>query len=297
MLKKITVIGAGLMGSGIAQVAAEAGFSVTINDAVPEALEKGINGIISRWNSKASKGKINEEKLEMFKNCLKGEEDFEKAAADADLVIEAATEKMEIKKVIFANLSKICRKDTIIASNTSSLSLTELASNIDIPERFIGTHFFSPVPAMKLLEVIPGLLTSGETIDKTLEFGEKIGKVTIMAKDAPGFIVNRLVDPMMNDAIKMLDNGIGTVEAIDNGMKFGCGHPMGPLELADMAGVDVLYYAMKGFYDYSNDPFFAPATLLKKMVLSGFLGKKVGKGFYIYNEDGTKYPNPAINKL
>lgn len=216
------------------------------------------------------------------------------AAADADLVIEAVAEREDIKKGVFAELSKICRSDTILASNTSSISIAELSSVVNRPKRFLGMHFFSPVPLMKLLEIVRGVATAPEIVEIAREVGVKLGKTCIVAKDRPAFIVNRMLDPMINEAIGLLEAGIGSVEDIDVGMKCGLNHPMGPLELIDMAGIDIELAVMEVLYNETGDPKYRPATLLRDMVRMGWLGRKAGKGFYIYNADGSRTVNPAL---
>ena len=295
-VKTILVVGAGLMGSGIAQTAAEAGFKVYLNDVADTFINKGIYGITERWESKLKKGKIDADTLEKYKSNLNAAPDYAVIADEIDMVIEAASEKLEIKESIFRKVSEIVREDAVIASNTSSISISKLASFVKKPENFIGTHFFSPVPVMKLLEVIPGIKTNDETYKTALAVGEKLGKVCITSKDSAGFIVNRLLDPMLNEAIRMLDEGVGTVEDIDNGTKYGLGHPMGPFELLDMAGIDIECAVMNVMHGQTGNPYFAPSPLLTKMVESGMIGRKAGIGFYVYNEDGTKEVNPAFKK-
>ena len=202
--------------------------------------------------------------------------------AQADLVVEAAVEKVELKKELFAALDKAAAPDVILASNTSSISLTEIASATKRPDKVIGMHFFNPAPVMKLLEVVKGYLTSQETIDTILEVGKQMDKVTVLAVDKAGFIVNRILDPMLNEAIFLLEEGVGTAEDIDNGMKFGCNHPMGPLALTDLIGLDVLLAVMEVLYREYGDSKYRPAPLLKKMVRAGKLGKKTGEGFFKY---------------
>lgn len=294
--KKILIVGAGFMGSGIAQVCVESGFRVTLSDISEELAEKGKFGIIERWGKKLQNGKLDRETFD--KNCslLTFTGDIKKVALDFDMIIEAASESYDIKRKIFRNIEEHCRDDIVIATNTSSISITKLAGELSYPERFIGTHFFSPVPVMKLMEIIPGLVTSEETIREAFDFGKAIGKTTILSNDSTGFVVNRLVDPMMNEAIRMLEKGVASVEDIDAGAKYGLNHPVGPLELADMVGIDLLHSVMEVMYSQTYNPYFAPADLLTKMVESGFTGRKVGKGFYIYREDGTKYVNPVLCK-
>lgn len=294
MKNSILIIGSGLMGTGIAQVAAENGYTVFLNDLSNEIIDNSIATICKRWESKVSKGKLTKEQANIFANRLSGKLDYSKVASEVELVIEAVYEDYETKRTVFNNISNLVSDNVIIASNTSSISITKLASAVAHPERFIGMHFFSPVPVMKLLEIIPGLLTSQKTIDKTFDYGKKWAKVPVIAKDSAGFIVNRLLDPMLNSAIKMLDEGISSIEGIDNAMKFGCGHPVGPLELSDMIGLDILYAVMQVLYTQTGDQNNKPAELLEKMVKSGLLGQKAGKGFYIYNSDGTKNANTII---
>lgn len=294
-IKNITVFGAGLMGAGIAQVSAEAGYRVCLIDINQEIVHKSIESICKRWESKIKKGTLTAEDAKKYCSNLFGSAD-KTMVSNADLVIEAIVEKYEVKSKLFKELGELCGEDIILATNTSSISISKLASVVQNPERFIGLHFFSPVPVMKLLEIIPGFQTAEEVFNEMKQFGENIGKVCIKSKDTYGFIVNRLLDPMINEAIRMLDEGVGTIEDIDNGMKYGCGHPMGPFELIDMAGIDVEYMVMQVFYEQTGNPLHLPAPLLKKMVDSGYIGKKAKKGFYIYHEDGSKSVNPIFNR-
>lgn len=282
-IKNITVIGSGAMGSGIAQLAITSGFQVCMNDLNMEILEKGRENITRQLNHNVEKGKLTEQERDAALEQLTLEPDLRKAGENADLVIEAAIEKEEVKKDIFRRLSEVCREDAVFASNTSSISITDLASVVSNPSRFIGTHFFNPAPVMKLLEIVVGLQTSKETVANVEAVADQLGKIHIIAKDRTGFIVNRLVDPFLNEAIYLVEEGIGTPEDIDKGAKYGLNHPMGPLELADMIGLDVLLAVMEVFYSEYGDPKYRPCPLLRRMVSAGYLGRKTGRGFYIYS--------------
>ncbi len=292
-VKKIFVVGGGFMGSGIAQTAITAGYEVTLNDLNDAIVEKAKAGIEKMLQKNVSKGRMTEEAMAAAMARLMVTADLS-AAADADLVIEAAVEKVEIKKSIFAKLSDICAEDAILASNTSSISIVELASAVKNPNRFIGMHFFSPVPLMRLLEIVRSIATDDETVAAVKAVGGKLGKTCIVSKDKPAFIVNRMLDPMLNEAIAILEAGTGSIEDIDTGMKCGLNHPMGPLELLDMAGIDVELAVMEVLYRETGDPKYRPAGLLRDMVRIGWLGRKTGIGFYVYHEDGTREPNPAL---
>lgn len=292
-IKKIFVVGGGFMGSGIAQTAITAGFQVTLNDVSMDILEKSKAGIDKMLAKNVAKGKMTEDAKNAAMANLRLCDDL-KAAADADMVIEAVLEKLEVKKSVFSKLSEICREDTILATNTSSISIAEIASAVTNPARFLGMHFFSPVPLMKLLEIVKAIATPDETVAAAQAVGEKLGKVCIVSKDSPAFIVNRMLDPMINEAIGLLEAGIGTVEDIDTGMKCGLNHPMGPLELIDMAGIDIELAVMEVLYAETGDPKYRPAPLLRNMVRTGWLGRKTGTGFYIYHKDGTRSVNPNL---
>jgi len=293
-IKHIFVIGSGLMGSGIAQVALQSGFQVTLNDTSAAALDRAVAGIAGRLDRKVAKGSMTQAQRDDCLARLTPVSDLSRCA-DAQVIIEAIYENFEAKTQVLAAVDKLCAPDAIIASNTSSMSLTALGAVVSNPERFIGMHFFSPVPAMKLLEIITGLRTSKETLETARALGKQLGKVMIVSKDMPGFIVNRMLDPMINEAVQIVDEGIGSVEDVDAGMKFGCNHPMGPLELADMAGVDILLAVMEVLYKELGDSKYRPAPLLRKMVRAGFCGKKAGAGFYLYDEKGERIgPNPVL---
>lgn len=282
-VKKLYVVGSGAMGSGIAQTAASHGIEVIMNDIKQEFVDKGYAKIKKSLEKSVAKGRMTEEEKDAALANLSTSTSYEDAK-DVDMVIEAATENKEIKLGIFRQLDEICRPDAILASNTSSLPITEIAAATKRPGQVIGTHFFNPVPAMKLLEIVMGLETSDETYQVALALGEQLEKVTVKTIDKGGFIVNRLVDPFINEAVFMLEEGVGTAEDIDNGCKFGLNHPMGPLALGDMIGWDVMLAVMEVLYYEYGDTKYRPAPLMRRMVRAGHLGVKTGKGIYDYTK-------------
>ena len=282
-IRKVGVVGCGLMGSGIAQVSAAAGFETVVREANQELLDKGLKGIEKNLNRLAEKGTITEaaksETLARLKGA-KGIEDLEKC----DLIIEAIIENLPAKHELFRVLDEICPPSAIFASNTSSLTITEIATATKRPQRFVGLHFFNPVPVMKLVEVVRTIATDPAVYEEMVAFGAQLGKTPVRAHDSTGFIVNRLLVPYLLDAIRALEEGVGSIEDIDNSMKLGCGHPMGPLTLLDFVGLDTTYYISQIMFDEFKERRFAAPPLLKRMVLAGWNGKKSGRGFYDYSD-------------
>lgn len=281
-IKKVGVLGCGLMGSGIAQVCAQAGYDTIVREVNDELLQRGLDGIRRFAGKMAERGQLKISLDDLFGN-LRGTTKLEDMA-DRDLIIEAVPEIVDLKKSTYTTLSNICRDDVIYSSNTSSLSIIEMAMAVKHPERFVGLHFFNPVPRMDLVEVVRTIVSSEEVFRQVFAFAESLGKKPVAATDKPGFIVNRLLVPYLLDAIRAYEDGFGSIEDIDKGMQLGCGYPMGPFTLLDFVGLDTTYYIANIMFDEFKDPRFAPPTLLKRMVLAGQYGKKSGKGFYDYSK-------------
>jgi 3-hydroxybutyryl-CoA dehydrogenase len=281
MIKTVGVLGCGLMGAGIAQVSAASGYKTIVREVNQSLLDKGLGRIRKFLEDGVAKGKVTTEQRDGTLGNLSGVTDFG-ALASCDLIVEAIIENIDEKSAAYTALESVVGAHTILASNTSSLCITELAARTKRPDRFGGLHFFNPVPLMKLVEVVSGLTTSDETYQSLMEFSRSLGKEPVTAPDKPGFIVNRLLVPYLLDAIRCYERGLGTIEDIDKGMKLGCGHPMGPLTLLDFVGLDTTYYIANIMFDEYKDPMFAAPPLLKRMVLAGKTGRKAGEGFYKY---------------
>ncbi len=279
---KIMVLGAGTMGAGIVQTAAQAGHTVIVRDIKQEFVDKGIAGIDKLLGKNVDKGRMSAEDKAAVMGRISGTVDMA-AAADCDLIIEAALEVMDIKKAIFKELDEICKPECILASNTSALSVTQIAAATNRADKVIGMHFFNPVPVMLLVELIAGLQTAADTHAAASEFVSRINKTAVSVRNSPGFAVNRILVPMINEAIFVLQEGIAAAEDIDQGMRLGCNHPIGPLALADLIGLDTLLQVMEVFYTGFGDSKYRPAPLLREMVEAGYLGRKAGRGFYNYS--------------
>jgi len=291
-VNKVGVVGCGLMGSGIAQVCAEAGYPVVVREVSDDLLKKGLGRIESFLKKGALKGKVTAERMREVLGRLQGTTSLADLAG-CDIVIEAVVESIATKRETYELLDRICGKDAIFASNTSSLSITEMAATTTRPDRFVGLHFFNPVPLMKLVEVVRGPLTSDGAFEKAFAFAKSLGKIPIRAKDKTGFIVNRLLVPYLLDAVRALEEGVGSVPDIDEGMRLGCGYPMGPFTLLDFVGLDTTFYIANIMFDEFREKRFAPPPLLKRMVQAGMHGKKSGKGFYDYAKEPPA-PTPGL---
>ncbi|MFP3444301.1 3-hydroxybutyryl-CoA dehydrogenase [Pseudomonas sp. SIMBA_067] len=280
-IEQIAVIGAGTMGNGIAQVCAVAGYQVMLVDVSDAALERGVATLSKNLERQVSKGTLDADKAAAAKTRIRTSTDYAQLSS-AQLVIEAATESLQLKQRILQQVAANVANDCLIATNTSSLSVTQLAASIEHPERFIGVHFFNPVPMMALVEIIRGLQTSDSTYAQALVVTEKVGKTPITAGNRPGFVVNRILVPMINEAIFVRQEGLASAEDIDTGMRLGCNQPIGPLALADLIGLDTLLAIMEAFHEGFSDSKYRPAPLLKEMVAAGWLGRKTGRGFFTY---------------
>jgi 3-hydroxybutyryl-CoA dehydrogenase len=280
-VKRIGVIGAGTMGNGIAQVTAQAGLAVTMVDIDQKAVDRGVQTLSKNLDRLVSKEKLSQADRDATLGRIQGTTRYEDLA-QADLVVEAATENLELKLKILKQIDALATDGAIIATNTSSISITQLAVAVKAPDRFVGLHFFNPVPVMGLVEVIRGLQTSDDTHAAAVGFAQAVGKTPITVRNSPGFVVNRILCPMINEAVFALQEGLASAEDIDTGMRLGCNHPIGPLALADLIGLDTMLAVMNVFYDGFNDPKYRPAPLLKEMVAAGHLGRKTGRGFYHY---------------
>jgi 3-hydroxybutyryl-CoA dehydrogenase len=288
-IQKVGVVGCGLMGSGIAQVCSQAGFSTVVREVSGELLEKGLKSIEKNLNRLVEKGTLTEAAKGEIRGRLKGTTSLEDLK-DCDVVIEAIVEQLPVKRELFAALDALCPPHTIFASNTSSLTITEVAAATKRPQRFVGLHFFNPVPVMKLVEVVRTIATDPVVYEEMVAFGAKLGKTPVRASDSGGFIVNRLLVPYLLDAIRALEEGVGSVVDIDNSMKLGCGYPMGPFTLLDFVGLDTTYYISQIMFDEFKEKRFAAPPLLKRMVLAGWHGRKTGRGFYDYADANNPKP-------
>jgi 3-hydroxybutyryl-CoA dehydrogenase len=288
-IQKVGVVGCGLMGSGIAQVSAQAGFQTVVREVSAELVEKGLKGIEKNLARLVEKGSLTEAAKSEIRGRLKGTTSLEDLK-DCDVILEAIIEQLPAKRELFSTLDGVCGPNTIFASNTSSLTITEIAAATKRPQRFVGLHFFNPVPVMKLVEVVRTIATDPGVYEEMVGFGAKLGKTPVRAQDGGGFIVNRLLVPYLLDAIRALEEGVGSVLDIDNSMKLGCGYPMGPFTLLDFVGLDTTYYISQIMFDEFKEKRFAAPPLLKRMVLAGWHGKKSGRGFYDYRDPNNPKP-------
>jgi 3-hydroxybutyryl-CoA dehydrogenase len=294
-INRVGVLGCGLMGSGIAQTAAAAGCEVVVREVTQDLCDRGFAGIEKSLAKFAEKGNITPEQQTEIRGRIKGTTSLEDLK-DCDIIIEAIVENLEAKRDTYNQLDAVCKPETVFASNTSSLSITEMmtATRPERQARFVGLHFFNPVPLMKLVEVVRTILTDEEVYESAVEFGRKLGKVPVRAGDKSGFIVNRLLVPYLLDSIRALEEGVGSIVDIDNGMKLGCGHPMGPLTLLDFVGLDTTYYIAEIMFDEFREKRFAPPPLLKRMVKAGLYGRKTGRGFYDYTDPKKPVPMSLV---
>jgi len=282
-IQKVGVVGCGLMGSGIAQVCAQAGFPTVVREVSAEIVDKGLKSIEKNLARLVEKNTITDAQKNEIRGRLKGTTSLDDLK-DCDVIVEAIIEQLPAKRELFSALDALCPPSTIFASNTSSLTITEIATATKRPQRFVGLHFFNPVPVMKLVEVVKTIATDPAVYEEMVAFGAKLGKTAVRAHDSTGFIVNRLLVPYLLDAIRALEEGVGSIEDIDNSMKLGCGHPMGPLTLLDFVGLDTTYYISNIMFDEFRERRFASPPLLKRMVLAGWNGRKAGRGFYDYSD-------------
>jgi 3-hydroxybutyryl-CoA dehydrogenase len=282
-IKKVGVVGCGQMGAGIAQVSAQAGYQAVVSEISDELLKKGMDSLTKILDRNVSSGKISQQDKDAILSRIKGttsNTDF----AECDLVIEAAVENMELKRKIFANLDRICPENTLLATNTSCLSITDLAMATGRPDKVLGIHFFNPVPVMQLVEIVKTIAVSDDTLKAGEDFGKSVGKTVVVTQDSPGFIVNRLIMPLILNAIRLLENNTANAEDIDTAMKLGLNHPIGPLALADLIGLDTVYFIVNAIYQELKDPQYVAPLLLKKMVTAGRFGRKTKTGFYEYHK-------------
>jgi 3-hydroxybutyryl-CoA dehydrogenase len=289
VIQKVGVVGCGLMGSGIAQVCAQSGFSTLVREVSPELVDKGLKGIEKNLARLVEKDVLTEQVKNETRARLRGTTSVDDLQ-DCDVIVEAIIEQLPAKRELFSALDAVCPPQTIFASNTSSLTITEIASATKRPQRFVGLHFFNPVPIMKLVEVVRTIATDPAVYEEMVNFGAKLGKTPVRAHDGGGFIVNRLLVPYLLDAIRALEEGVGSVVDIDNSMKLGCGYPMGPFTLLDFVGLDTTYFISQIMFEEFKEKRFAAPPLLKRMVLAGWLGKKSGRGFYDYADPANPKP-------